>query len=140
MQKFEIIELPGRLAVARLAPFSEIPLWAATGSISAIVRTAEELSIVCDAQSVPASVQSERDWVAFKIAGPLPFSQTGVLAGLIEPLAGATIPVFVVSTYDTDYILVKAVELAAAREIWGEQGHTLHPSPAFNPANKSRMP
>lgn len=131
MPKFEIRELPGRLAVARLAPFAETPLWAASGAMSAIVRTSEELSIVCAADSVPFEIQAERDWIALQLKGPIPLAAIGVLASLLAPLACAAIPVFVVSTFDTDYILVKAENLQCAIEHLRNQGHSVQANPAF---------
>ena len=121
--RFVIHELPEQIAVVRMDPSSEVPLWAWTGSLAAVVRTADELSIVCDQHAVPGDLTSERDWVALKINGPLPFSQPGVLATLLGPLAARSIPVFVVSTFDTDYILLKADQVQQAKEILQTEGH-----------------
>jgi hypothetical protein len=114
--------LPEPLAVCRLAPDAAIPGWAlAPGAAGApvtlvsLTRTPEELSIVCPQDRLPPGVRAERGFRAFKVAGPLDFSLTGVLSTLLAPLAAAGVSVFAVSTYDTDYILVKDKQLAAAR-------------------------
>lgn len=124
-RSFVLHELSKRMAVVRLDPQSDVPPWASTGSISAVVRTPGELTIVCDQAVVPAHCRSELDWVAFKLEGPLPFSMTGVLASLLGPLASGLIPVFVISTFDTDYILVKFDQSQRAREILQGQGHVV---------------
>ena len=107
--------LPDRLAVCRLAPDAALPPWLAwDGGLISLTRTADELSIVCAEERVPGDVQAERGWRAFKVLGPLDFALTGILAGLAAPLAEAGISLFALSTYDTDYILVRAADLERA--------------------------
>ena len=98
---------PGRMAVCSLKPGTEIPAWAAAGSFFSITRTPDELSIVCEEQLVPVGTRVEAGWCALKVEGPLDFSLTGILAGLSGALARAGISLFAVSTFDTDYILIK---------------------------------
>lgn len=119
---FDLILLPQQLAVCRLAPQSPLPSWAG-GSFTALTRTPDELSIVCDQQRVPEGVAAENDWRAFKVAGPLDFSLTGVLAALAAPLADAKISIFALSTYDTDYLLVKESALTGAVQALRRAGH-----------------
>jgi len=99
--------LDGRFAVCRLAADSPLPSWP-SGTFVSITRTPDELSIVCDESSVPDDVRAERDWRALRVEGPIPFEVTGVAAGICLPLAAAGISVFLVATFDTDYLLVKA--------------------------------
>ena len=99
--------LPPRMAVCRLPPAAAIPPWPA-GPFVSITRTAEELSIVCSEASVPGDVQSERGWRCLKLEGPIPFETIGIAAAITKTLADAGISVFFVSTYDTDYVLVRA--------------------------------
>ena len=99
--------LPARVAVCRLPSDAAIPEWA-RGAFVSITRTPDELSVVCDDGAVPADVQAERDWRALKLEGPIPFAMTGVAAALLAPLAQARISIFLISTYDTDYLLVKS--------------------------------
>ena len=111
--------MPGRLAIARLAP--DAPLPAAVGSaLWSATRTADELSLVCDEAAVPAGAQRvERGWRALRVHGPIAFDVTGVIAGLTAALAAAGIPVFALSTYDTDYLLVRESHLERALEVLG---------------------
>jgi uncharacterized protein len=100
-------QLPGSYAIVRLGPESSIPDWATTGEFTSITRTADELSIVCPAESVPQDVDPGPCWICLKLEGPFPFSQTGILLSFIEPLSGIGIPILAISTYDTDYVLVQ---------------------------------
>jgi hypothetical protein len=102
----KLVVLEDELAVARLGATDPIPAWAAQGNFSSVTRTAEELSVVCAAEAIPANVQAERGWRCLRVAGRLDFSQTGVLASIAGPLAAAKVSIFAVSTYDTDYVLV----------------------------------
>jgi hypothetical protein len=108
---------PGRLAVVRLDPGGPLPPWAADpgdGPLHVVARTADETSVVTAADRVPAGVRAESDFRALEVAGPLDFALTGVLAGLTATLATAGVPVFVVSTFDTDWLLVRAGRRDAA--------------------------
>lgn len=106
--------VPVRLAVCRLAAGEPIPAWAVLGSFFSITRTADELSIVCPERLAPVDVQAERGWRALKVAGPLDFALTGILSGLSGALAKAGISLFAISTYDTDFVLVRAADLDGA--------------------------
>jgi enamine deaminase RidA (YjgF/YER057c/UK114 family) len=108
--------LPERLAVCRLAASARVPSWALElhEAFTSITRTADELSIVCLEDAVPPDVQVEGGWRALKVPGPIPFETTGVLASLAAPLAAAGISIFALSTYDTDYVLVREPDLEAA--------------------------
>lgn len=103
--------LPERFAVCRIAADSEIPEWARPGDLLAILRTPEELSIVCAERFVPPEIKSERGWRAIRVQGPLDFSMVGVLVSIAEPLSRINVSIFVLSSYDTDYILVKENQL-----------------------------
>jgi len=118
--------LPGKLAVCRLAATDPVPQWARGAGFLSITRTDDELSIVCDQHRVPGDVRSERDWAAFKVAGPIEFSVCGVLAGLTAPLADAGISLLAVCTYDTDYLLVRTGDLDRARTALGAAGYRVN--------------
>jgi hypothetical protein len=94
-------------------------------SFSSITRTSDELSIVCPAGQAPASAKCEGPWTCFKLEGPFPFSLTGVLASFIDPLAERGVPIFAISTFDTDYILVKEEHVSTARQTLQTAGHEL---------------
>lgn len=117
--------LVGRLAVCRLPAAAQIPDWAHSGELSAIVRTRDELSIVCEQHFVPEQTKVERNWRAFKVHGPLEFSQVGVLAALAQPLAQAGVSIFAISTFDTDYILVKEHSIDQAVHVFRQSGFTV---------------
>ncbi len=117
-----------RLAVCRLASDARIPAWATLGGFFCVVRTHDELSMVCpeDAPTedlTPDTASVERGWVALKLEGPFPFSMTGVLASFLQPLAEAQIPIFAISTFDTDYVLIKRSNLEQAVLSLDAAGH-----------------
>lgn len=116
--------LPDRYAVCQLPPDTPLPAWALNGWFS-ITRTDEELSLVCAQQHIPANISAERDWRVLKIHGPLDFGLVGVLAAIAQPLAQAHISIFAVSTFNTDYVLVKAATLDHAIATLREGGHTV---------------
>ncbi len=110
----DIEVLPDRLAVCRLHPEEAIPSWALEGRLFSVTRTGRELSIVCDEACVPSGTAALRGLRAFEVRGPLDFSLTGILASLLDPLAAAGISVLALSTYDTDYVLVRQEALVRA--------------------------
>jgi hypothetical protein len=120
-----LIVLPDTFAVCRLSPAASIPAWATEGKFFSITRTAQELSIVCRQDAVPEAIQCERDWCCLRLAGPIPFSVVGVVAALTVPLAEAGIGVFILSTYDTDYLLAKQKDWTAALDVLRRQGYTV---------------
>lgn len=111
-----LILFPETLAIVRQEPRSELPAWALTSSFFSVSRTNEELSIVCDQALVSANARAERDWRMFRVAGALDFGLTGVIASIATPLARAKVSIFSISTFDTDYVLVKDRDLPAAME------------------------
>ncbi|MCO5325600.1 MAG: ACT domain-containing protein [Solirubrobacterales bacterium] len=121
--------LAGELALCRLGPEDEVPEWAEGGELLATVRTAEELTVVCTASAVPAGVEASAGWLALRVSGTLDLALTGVLVKLLEPLAAAEVPIFAVSTYDTDYVLVPARRLDAASAALEAAGHAVERAP-----------
>lgn len=117
--------LPERLAIGRLPGDSPCPEWAVESSFCAVTRTPEELSIVCREDVIPKGISSDRGWRALKIEGPLELSDIGIVLSLAEPLAEAGVSIFVVSTYETDYTLVRESQLETARTALSKQGHTV---------------
>ncbi|HVK60415.1 MAG TPA: ACT domain-containing protein [Bdellovibrionales bacterium] len=106
---------PGTFSVCKLSSGVALPAWVAKSGFFAITNTSEELSIVCEQSLVPNDVKQETDWHVIKVEGPLDFGLTGILASIANPLAQAKISIFAISTFDTDYILVKATNLEPAR-------------------------
>lgn len=123
MPSLALIALPGRLAVCRLepdaplpAPLADAPFWSAT-------RTADELSLVIPEEAVPPTCSSKKGFRALKISGTLDFALTGILASIALPLAEAGIAIFVLSTYDTDTILIQEEDFDAAITTLEGVGH-----------------
>ncbi|MEW5872513.1 MAG: ACT domain-containing protein [Chloroflexota bacterium] len=117
-----LLLLPERLAVCRLPADAQFPDWARDGELLALVRTSSELSVVCAERFVPPEVKAERGWRVLQVQGPLDFSQVGVLASITVPLAKAGVSLFALSTYDTDYILVKESALERAVQALNQAG------------------
>jgi hypothetical protein len=115
--------IEGTFAVCRVGPEAGVPDWAMGSNFFSVTRSPEELSIVCRAENVPADIQAEGDWRALKVHGILDFSMTGILNSLVAPLAEADIPLFAISTYNTDYILVRSGRLADAVTRLAAAGH-----------------
>ena len=110
--------LPMVLAVCRLAKDTDIPSWALKNDqFFSITRTADELSVVCLQAHIPDSITCEKNWRAFKVVGPLDFALTGILYSIARPLAEHKISIFAISTYDTDYILVKEKNIEQATAV-----------------------
>jgi hypothetical protein len=98
---------------------------ATTPLFTSITRTGDELSIVCPADQAPLAAKCEAPWTCFKLEGLFPFSQTGVMASFIDPLAERGVPIFAVATFDTDYVLVKEEFAVTALETLRAAGHEL---------------
>lgn len=120
--------LPGTLAICRLGPDDPVPDWAQPGDFLSVTRTGDELSVVCAETVVPDNVKSDRGWRCLRVEGPFDLSLTGVLASILTPLAEACISIFAVSTFDTDYLLVKAGNLERAAEVLIQSGHSVKDS------------
>ncbi|MBS0661491.1 MAG: ACT domain-containing protein [Verrucomicrobia bacterium] len=110
--------LPDSFAICRLAPDAAVP-----PRFFSVTRTAEELSVVCREADVPSDARCELGWSGLQVAGPLDFALTGVLAALAAPLAAAGVSIFALSTFDTDYLLVKSASLPEALAALRGAGH-----------------
>ena len=117
--------VPGSFAVCRLPAGTALPDWFRPGGFASVSWTDDELSIACDESQVPAEVQCERDWRCLMLQGPFAFDLTGVLLQVLQPLAAADIGIFAVSTFDTDYVLVKGHAFEQAKQALRESGLVL---------------
>ena len=117
----------GPYAIARLAPGAAVPEWATRGEFTSVSRSVDELSIVCPANNLPPDVHTQQRWICLKLEGPFSFSMTGVLLSFIEPLSSRGIPIFAVSTFDTDYVLIQEEFVAVSFNALQEAGHELWP-------------
>jgi hypothetical protein len=121
--KLTLTVLGERLAVCRLDARMDIPAWATGASFFSVTRTEDELSVVCPEADVPDDVALERRWRALKLEGPFELSMVGILSAVAAPLAGAGASIFAVSTFDTDYVLVREEQLDLAVDALREHGH-----------------
>ena len=129
MVKLNLEILPETYAICRLLPTEAIPNWATKDVYYSITKTPDELSIVCAEENVPQNIKADRGWRCLKVRGPLAFNLTGIMASLAVPLAQADISLFALSTYDTDYLLLKSDHLTKAKWVLSAAGHCLMESP-----------
>jgi hypothetical protein len=122
--KLNLIILTEELTIVQLPPDKKIPNWV-SGNFYSITRTEDELSIVCNQDIVPKNTKADKGWRAFKILGPLDFSLVGILANLSTILAKVNISIFSISTYNTDYLLVKKENLKKATKTLESAGHNV---------------
>lgn len=115
--------LAGRYGVARLDGRAPLPTWAEGSGFLSLTRTSEELSVVCQQERIPETVVVEKGWRILKIEAVLDFGLVGILASISKVLAEAGISIFVLSTFDTDYILVKEELLGNAVTALELEGH-----------------
>lgn len=115
--------LPDSYAVVRLQPGSELPEWVDKGPFRSVTRTEHEVSVVCRDHDVPEGESVDRGWTVLEVKGPLDFSLTGAIASLVEPLAKVDVPIFLISTFETDYVLVRSSDLARAADALESAGH-----------------
>ena len=117
--------LPERFAVCRLDREEELPDWGLEASFYSVTQTHDELSVICPEDRVPTEIVCEKGWRAIKFEGPFEFDLVGILNSVTVPLAEAQISIFALSTYDTDYVLVKEAQLEAAISILSGCGHVV---------------
>ncbi|MEG0295200.1 MAG: ACT domain-containing protein [Clostridium sp.] len=115
-KKLKMSLLKETYGVCRLNSNETIPNWGINGEVYSITKTKDELSIVCEEENIPSDVKCERSWRVLKIEGPLDFSLVGILAKISTLMADNSISIFAISTYDTDYILIKEKDIEKAIE------------------------
>ncbi|MCP3691148.1 MAG: ACT domain-containing protein [Planctomycetaceae bacterium] len=113
--------LPGNYAICRLDPGDSVPDWAG-GELVSVTRTPAELSIVCQDENVPGDVQSEGGWRSLRVRGKLDFSLVGVISRIATVLAESRLSTFALSTFDTDYFLVRVSDLEEAIQVLAGAG------------------
>ena len=125
-----LVEHAGAVSVVRLPADAPDPAWARGAPLASVTRTAHELSVVCPAGAVPEQLPGpvQGPFAVFEVEGPLDLALTGVLAGLLRPLADGGVSVFAMSTYDTDWVLVPASSTAEARVAFRSAGHDVLPA------------
>ncbi len=120
---FTFHELAGEFSVCGFGPEDHIPDWVPLRGFMSITSTGEELSIVCSSKVVPSSTRAEHGWCCLKLQGPIPFDQVGVVAEISSIIAATGSSIFVLSTFDTDYILVKVATKTLVINALEQRGH-----------------
>jgi hypothetical protein len=126
--KITLKQLVGDYAICKLRRDSPIPEWADGEGFVSISRTADELSIVCRSDRVPdrtPEFQAARGWRCFQFVGPFAFDETGIALAVIRPLSESDVGIFLVATFDTDYLLIQEKDLETAKAALLRAGHTL---------------
>ncbi len=134
-RSFDLYLLPGRMGICRLDREEGWPPWAGSGVLSSVTRTQAEMTVICQEESVPAGITCNKNWRCLRIGGVLDFSETGILSSLTASLAAEDIPVYALSTYSTDLILIKEEDLSravlalsgAGHRVFSEKGQTWLP-------------
>ena len=116
-EKLNLKLLKGKYSVCRINKDDEIPKWIFNEEFFSITKTEDELSIVCLQDKIKDDVLCERNWKVLKIEGPLDFSLIGILSKISTLMANNNISIFAISTYDTDYILIKEESIDKAIEL-----------------------
>jgi len=134
---YHLTLIPGRYAVCRLPAQAELPDWAHPSKIGQdyllnFTWRGNETSLVCPERFVPPEIKAERGWRIFEVAGPLDFELVGVLASILDPLKMAGISVFTLSTFDTDLLLVKEVQLDRAIAAFERASHLVARAPGIH--------
>jgi uncharacterized protein len=123
-RRFELSLLPERFAIAQLAPAAQVQP-RSEASLYSITRTADEVSLVCPEAELPENARAQTGWRALKLRGPFALSEVGVLSSIATPLAEASISLFVISTFNTDYLLIHAEQLQSAVTALESAGHKI---------------
>ena len=125
--RLDITLLPERFAVCRLDADVPVPAWALRGAFSTLVRTPEELCVVCPEKNAPSRVRKVTGWRALRLAGQIDHTgESGVLLTVVEPLARAGVPVFPVTSCSAGFVLVHEPHVEKALETLRAWGHALH--------------
>jgi uncharacterized protein len=115
----------GSFGVAQLAVDADVPTWAYGPGFFTVSRTDEELSIVCLSDRIPGGVTVEHGWACLQLVGPFEFTLTGILLAVLQPLALAGVGIFAISTFNTDYVLVKEANHTTAIDALRSGGHSV---------------
>lgn len=117
--------IPGQFAIAQLPAGSPIPTWATQGAFSSVTATPEELSVVCEESAVPDGTIAQKGFICLQLEGPFPLDSVGILHKFLGPLVKERTPIFAVSTFNTDFILIHAERKKLALEVLQRAGNEL---------------
>lgn len=127
MPKLTLELFPETYLVCRMEPSTQAAnIWLPMEGFWSLTRSEQEISLVmAEGNAIPSGAEVEEGWRLLRIAGTLAFSLTGILSQLSTVLADAGISIFALSTYDTDYVLVKTHHLAAAMNVLRDAGYAV---------------
>ena len=123
MKKLTLHLLGETFTINKLPQFAEIPSILDQGDMCFMLRTEDELCIVCPDYMAPNNVQQELGWRCLKVDGEMKLQEVGILASMTQPLAEAKIPLFAISTFNTDYVFVMEEHLVNAVQALQKAGH-----------------
>jgi len=119
--------LHGPYTICKLDAAAAIPDWATTGAFSSITRTSNELSIICEEANIPPDTRAERGYSCLRLEGTFDFQAVGILESFLAPLAQSSVPIFAISTYNTDWILIHEKHWETALSVLIKAGHEMLP-------------
>jgi hypothetical protein len=122
-RKISLRILPDLMAICRFDPAATVPKWVDEPGFYSVTRTPEELSVVCSAERVPPGAESETGWRCLQLLGSFNFSEVGIISSLTQPLAASGVSVFVISSFTTDYLMIKEKDLSKAIGALTARGH-----------------
>ena len=122
---YELLVLAARFSICQFGAGALVPSWVDGGAFWSVCRTGDELSLVCEEERVPAGVRAETGFSCLKVLGPFDLDEVGVLASLTGALAAAGVSIFAISTYETDFLLVRERDLPEAIDALREAGHVV---------------
>lgn len=123
MTAVPFIHYEGEYAMAKLPLDASVPAAVFTGRMGAVIKTDDELTVICDTKNAPVGAQIDSGWACLKVLGPMAFDVVGVMGSLSGALAAAKISLIAVSTFDTDYVLVKRENIEGAVKALVNAGH-----------------
>jgi hypothetical protein len=124
-RRLQLTLLKEMFGICRYENTAPIPDWASDAPMCSITRTKKELTIVCPQNIIPAESDCSGQWRCFRIDGSFELDETGVIASVSVPLAEAGISIYVVSTYDTDYFLIRDCAIENAIAVLTDMGHKI---------------
>jgi hypothetical protein len=116
-------KVEGTYAVSQLSAEDTLPDWLNGPGLTAMVRTEDELTIICDEHRVPEGTNTERGWACFRSIGPFSFDEAGIVASLVTPVSARNIGVFVLCTFDGEHILCPEKDFEKVRDVLLSEGH-----------------
>ena len=125
LRQLHLSLLKDKYAICSLPATAPIPDWALKESLISITRTGDELTIVCPQDLIPSQCQCDLNWRCFRIDGAFDLNQTGVISSISSPLALNQISIYVISTYNTDYFLVKEKNVEQTISVLTSSGHSI---------------